>query len=180
MERKSYEIPADVEGMSPERAGQAINKLAADWTGDQDHPLNNSRHPQYKDFSVHREQLYKRKAEAPKPPPLDPTEMPGQVQRYEKAKGLMGQLANDHNYEKEEIKRDIPASELRAMQQHVYSAKGEFPILSAEFAVDLKDLGYPDNTTKMFNDFRASPSQHKADALIKHIISDKRKRGFIV
>ena len=180
MENKAYDIPEAVGDITPERAQQELNKLDAEWGGDSSHPIANKTHPQHNEFQVRREGLYERISEAPKPPELKMEELPGQVSRVKKAQGLMARLTSEHDYEAAEIKPDINAAEVRALQQSVYAAEGNFGVLADEFEIDTRDLRRPADLMEKLSAFSNGPSEDTANVLIRAIIESKRLKGFVL
>lgn len=71
----SYEVPTNIEFMSPEEAGTALNKIFADAGGNVSHPYCNNIHPQSKAFKAAVEQMYAIK----RPESLKQTNKKGEV-----------------------------------------------------------------------------------------------------
>jgi len=48
---KSYDLPPEYEGLSPETARKLLNQFRTDIIADRDHPYNVAQHPQHEDFA---------------------------------------------------------------------------------------------------------------------------------
>jgi len=61
MENNSYDIP-NTEGLTPEQAGQELNRISAEVIGNKDHPYTSGSHIQHNDFLEAITKLHKIKA----------------------------------------------------------------------------------------------------------------------
>jgi len=55
---QSYDPPPETDGLTPEQAQRALNRMHADFQSDRDHPFGNSGHAQHRDFADYSTKLH--------------------------------------------------------------------------------------------------------------------------
>lgn len=185
---KSYELPNANGIYSTEDADLILNKIEAETQGDPEHPYQNREHPQHNDYIAAVTKIHKVKAEyqdEDEQPEIEFSEIPAQQRRAKEAERMMKILEN-HGYEDIEVSNDVTPAEIRQLKQFRMVAEGQYGRLCDEFEADLKDLGNPQDAQNLLHSIRNMPDDdlgdksQMADRLIKFIMGEKSKKGYLL
>ena len=182
----SYELP-QVDGMSSEQAGQAINKIMADCAGDSEHPYFDGNHAQSKDFVAVVTTLHQIKAkDSDQMDSLERGMQDGldmktneQAGLVTKAKVIMASLSK-LGYEETAIPADITSHRVEGLTRHRMSAEKAWPELVQSLSQDMMGLNPPAEILAAYQSLAGDGNMSdtfkygQADDVIKWVM-DKKK-----